>query len=54
MTTVALILKPIGSGWVVATTDGRELAHFIGPFARYRAERYLHITEAPKAVRRTR
>ncbi len=28
-------------GWAVVLTDGRELAHFRGPVARWRAERYL-------------
>jgi hypothetical protein len=42
MTAVAIVLKPIDHGWAVALTDGRELARFTGPLARYHAERYLH------------
>jgi hypothetical protein len=38
---LALILKPIDRGWVVAFTDGRELARFRGPGARWRAMRYI-------------
>jgi hypothetical protein len=39
--TVALILKPIPAGWAVCLTDGRELARFRGPGARWRALRFL-------------
>jgi len=38
---LAVILKPSRRGWVVALTDGRELAHFIGPGAKWRAVRYV-------------
>jgi hypothetical protein len=43
MTTALTInLKPILGGWSVCLSDGRELARFIGPWARWRALRYLH------------
>jgi hypothetical protein len=38
---VAVVLRPIDCGWVVALTDGRELARFTGPFARRRGLRYV-------------
>lgn len=38
----AIILRPILNGWAVCLTDGRELARFRGPGARFRALRYLH------------
>jgi hypothetical protein len=38
---LAVILKPIHRGWVVAFTDGRELARFTGPGARWRAMAYI-------------
>jgi hypothetical protein len=41
MNALALVLKPISCGWVVALTDGREIARFIGPGAKRRALRYL-------------
>jgi len=41
MSAVAVILKPVDHGWVVALTDGREIARFIGPGARWRATRYI-------------
>ncbi len=40
--TLAIILTPIVGGWAVCLTDGRELARFRGPGARFRALRYLH------------
>ncbi|MDQ6822605.1 MAG: hypothetical protein M3076_20105 [Actinomycetota bacterium] len=39
--TLAIILTPIVGGWAVCLTDGRELARFRGPGARFRALRYL-------------
>jgi hypothetical protein len=39
--TLALILRPIPAGWAVYLTDGRELARFRGPWARWRALRFL-------------
>jgi hypothetical protein len=41
MNGVAVILKPIAYGWVIALTDGREVARFIGPGAKSRAIRYI-------------
>jgi hypothetical protein len=41
MNAVAVILKPVDHGWVVALTDGRQLARFIGPGAKWRATRYI-------------
>jgi len=41
MSAVAVILKPVHRGWVVALTDGREVARFSGPGAKFRAIRYL-------------
>jgi hypothetical protein len=41
MNVVAVILKPVDHGWVVALTDGSELARFTGPGARWRATRYM-------------
>ena len=41
MTAVAMILKPVDRGWVVALTDGRELARFTGFGARRRAIHYI-------------
>ena len=40
MSALAIVLKRIGCGWVVALTDGREIARFIGPGAKRRALRY--------------
>jgi hypothetical protein len=39
--TLAIILNPIRAGWAVCLTDGRELARFRGPGARFRALRFL-------------
>jgi hypothetical protein len=41
MTAIALTVRPISYGWAVQYTDGRELARFRGPGARWRALRYL-------------
>jgi hypothetical protein len=41
MNSVAVILKPVAHGWVVALTDGREVARFTGPGAKWRATRYI-------------
>ena len=41
MTALRMMIRPIRHGWSVQLTDGRELAHFIGPCARWRAVRYL-------------
>ena len=44
MTALRMILRPIRYGWSVQLTDGRELARFLGPGARWRATRYLRRT----------
>jgi hypothetical protein len=49
MNAVALILKPIGHGWAVALTDGRELARFTGLGAKRKALRYIAGWEARHA-----
>lgn len=36
-----MMIRPIRYGWSVELTDGRELARFLGPGARWRATRYL-------------
>jgi len=41
MNAVAVILKPTRHGWAVALTDGREVARFNGPAARWRAARHI-------------
>jgi hypothetical protein len=41
MKAVAVILKPVRHGWAIALTDGREVARFTGPGARWRAMRYI-------------
>jgi hypothetical protein len=38
------MLKPIAGGWVIALSDGREVARFTGPAAKRRAMRYLAAT----------
>jgi 2-haloacid dehalogenase len=48
---VAIELRPIFGGWVVCLTDGRELARFRGPAARFRALRYLHERLHPSRIR---
>jgi hypothetical protein len=41
MSALRMMIRPIGRGWSVQLTDGRELARFLGPCARWRAVRYL-------------
>lgn len=41
MNALTLMLRPIAHGWAVTFTDGRELARFTGPFAKYRALRFV-------------
>jgi hypothetical protein len=41
MNALGVVLKRIDWGWAVALTNGRELARFTGPGARWRALRYL-------------
>jgi hypothetical protein len=36
-----MMIRPIHYGWAVQLSDGRELARFLGPGARWRATRYL-------------
>ncbi len=41
MNALALSIRPIDHGWAVRLSNGRELARFRGPWARWRALRYL-------------
>lgn len=41
MSALAVMLKPIDSGWAVILTDGRELARFTGFGAKARALCYM-------------
>ena len=41
MKALGLMLKPIGFGWAVTLSDGRELVRFTGLGAKRRALRYL-------------
>jgi hypothetical protein len=41
MKTLWMMIRPIRHGWAVQLSDGRELARFLGPGARWRATRYL-------------
>ncbi len=41
MNALRMMIRPIRHGWSVQLTDGRELARFLGPCARWRAVRYL-------------
>jgi hypothetical protein len=41
MSELAVMLKPIKSGWAVTLTDGRELARFTGLGAKARALCYM-------------
>ena len=42
MRALRMMIRPIRYGWSVQLTDGRELARFLGPGARWRATRYLN------------
>jgi hypothetical protein len=44
MNPLSLMITPIRHGWAVRLSDGRELARFYGPAARWRATRYLART----------
>jgi hypothetical protein len=44
-----MMIRPIRHGWAVQLSDGRELARFLGPGARWRATRYLQ--RAAEALR---
>jgi hypothetical protein len=41
MRVLSMMMRPIRCGWSVQLSDGRELARFLGPGARWRAARYL-------------
>jgi hypothetical protein len=41
MRALLMMITPIRYGWSVQLSDGRELARFTGPGARWRATRYL-------------
>jgi hypothetical protein len=41
MRALRMMIRPIRYGWSVQLTDGREIARFLGPGARWRATRYL-------------
>jgi hypothetical protein len=41
MRALRVMIRPIRYGWSVQLSDGRELARFVGPAARWRATRYL-------------
>ena len=44
MKALRIMVRPIRYGWAVQRSDGRELARFLGPGARWRAMRYLRRT----------
>jgi hypothetical protein len=44
-----MMMRPIRYGWSVQLSDGRELARFLGPAAKWRAMRYLQ--RAAEALR---
>jgi hypothetical protein len=51
MNALRMMISPIRHGWAVQLTDGRELARFLGPGARWRAMRYLRrAAEALKSA----
>jgi hypothetical protein len=41
MNALRMMIRPIRYGWSVQLSDGRELARFLGPAAKWRATRYL-------------
>ena len=41
MNALRMTIRQIRCGWSVQLTDGRELARFLGPAAKWRATRYL-------------
>jgi hypothetical protein len=49
MSALWMMIRPIRYGWAVQLSDGRELARFLGPGARWRATRYLR--RAAEALR---
>jgi hypothetical protein len=46
MNVLRMMIRPIRHGWSVQLSDGRELARFLGPCARWRAVRYLRHAAA--------
>lgn len=44
MKALALMIRPTQHGWAVQLSDGRELARFHGPAAKWRALRYIAHT----------
>ena len=49
MKALLMMIRPIRHGWAVQLSDGRELARFLGPGARWRAAHYLQrATDALK------
>jgi hypothetical protein len=48
MRALRMMISPIRYGWSVQLSDGRELARFLGPGAKWRATRYL--TRAAEAL----
>lgn len=53
MSALGLMLKPMRYGWSVNLSDGRELARFLGPAAKWRAMRYLKRAAEPRSERLT-
>jgi hypothetical protein len=41
MNALSFMIAPIRHGWAVLLSDGREVARFYGPGARWRATRWL-------------
>lgn len=41
LTTPALTITPIPTGWAVVLTNGHQIARFSGPASKWRAQRYL-------------
>ena len=48
MSGLAVMLKPVASGWAVILTDGRELARFTGFGAKARALCYMAGCKFPR------
>jgi hypothetical protein len=51
MSALRMMLRPVRYGWSVELSDGRELARFLGPAAKWRAARYLQ--RAAEALKNT-
>jgi hypothetical protein len=41
MNALRVLIEPVFGGWSVRLSDGQLLARFRGPWARYRAERFI-------------